>query len=335
MSARYLRNTDPRFHWIEMRSRWFLLLGVIAILGLVAAAMWRLEWFRPVQRLDLVTSSGEGIQRGMPVKLSGFRIGKVAAVDLEKADTVRVRIDLFKEYAGLIRKDAQAVVSAGGSLIGDRFISMTPGTSEAAPVADGDSIVLNEEKSISKMVETIRDEMRPVLVDVREIVSYLNNPEGDFKTTIARIRSVSTSLDTGIPGLLADTRESVNHFDELVVSLKDPDKPLQKSLVEVEATTRQVNQDLPALMRKLDDAAGRLDVAVEDARRVLHNIDGGVGEVRGVVRENAPVVPKLLNEGRATVRDAGDVARSVKNMWPVKEGVPDNKEKTLHAESED
>lgn len=335
MSSRYLRNTDPRFHWIELRSRWFLGLALAAILGVVAVAMWRLEWFRPVQRLDLRAMSGEGIQRGMPVKLSGFRIGKVTSVELEQANRVRVKVDLFKEYAPHIRRDSQAVVSAGSSLIGDRFIAMTAGSQVAPAVSEGDELALSEEQSISKMVETIKEEIRPVLDDVREIVGYLNDPQGDFKTSLGQIRSVTGSLDADVPLLLDETRGGVKRFDEWLAGLQDPAQPLQKSLVQIDETSAALRKDLPEILRKLDNAATTLDAATGDARKFLQDADGVVADVRAAVKENAPRIPPLLNEGQATVRDAGDVARSVKNMWPVKGGVPETKEKVLRAESED
>jgi phospholipid/cholesterol/gamma-HCH transport system substrate-binding protein len=124
---KFLRNTDPRFHLVETRARFFIFGAVAGFIGLVAFVIWKQEVFRSSRVINLIAASSQGVQKGMAARLSGFRIGKVGNVELEGENRVRVTLEVFSEYAHFLRADSMASI-ASESLIGDRFIDITAGT---------------------------------------------------------------------------------------------------------------------------------------------------------------------------------------------------------------
>jgi phospholipid/cholesterol/gamma-HCH transport system substrate-binding protein len=333
MNVRFLRNSDPRFHFVEARAKWFFWLSMIAVMALSGLAMWRLEWFRPVQRLVLVAPSGEGIQPGMPVQLSGFRIGAVKDLQLERADRVRIRVDLFREYAGYVRKDSQASV-ASGSLIGDRYIALTPGTATSPLVAADDELTLATENSIGRMVEALKDEVRPLIVELRETVKYLNDPEGDLRVSIRQFRSITSVLDKDLPATMAESRGAVKRFDELCSELSDPGKPLLQGLTKLDASATVLNKDLPGLMERFGQSLDKLSGAADDTKKLMKDADKVVMDLDKMVAGAAPAVPGMVKKGGEAVRKADDVINAVRGMWPIRKGVPPEREHLLHVESE-
>ena len=333
MNVRFLKNSDPRFHFVEARAKWFFWLTMIAILGLSGLAMWRLEWFRPVQRVVLVANSGEGIQPGMPVQLSGFRIGSVRELQLERADRVRIGVDLFREYAKYVRRDSQASV-ASGSLIGDRYISLTPGSAFAPLVSEGDELTLITENSISKMVEAVKDEVRPLIVELRETVKYLNDPEGDLRASIRQFRSITSVLEKDLPATMTESRGAVKRFDELCQELSDPNKSLLQGLAKLDASATTLSKDLPGLMEQFGQSLDKIDGVADDTKKLMKDADKVVLDMDKMVSGAAPAVPGMVKKGGEAVRKADDVLNAVRGMWPIRKGVPQERERLLHAESE-
>lgn len=334
MNVRFLRNSDPRFHFVETRAKWFFGLSVITIMVLSGLAMWRLEWFRPVQGLVLVASSGDGIQPGMPVQLSGFRIGMVKDLQLERADCVRIRVNLFRQYAQYVRKDSQASVASGG-LIGDKYISLTPGTAASPLVADGDELTLATENSIGRMVEAVKNEVRPLITELRETVKYLNDPEGDLRASIRQFRSITSVLEKDLPATMADSRGAVKRFDELCTELSGPDKPLFQGLSKMDAGATVFSKDLPGLMERFGKGLDKLDGAADDTRKLMRDADKMVLDLDKIVAGAAPAVPGMVKKGGDAVRKADDIINAVRGMWPIRKGVPTERERLLHVESEE
>jgi ABC-type transporter Mla subunit MlaD len=213
----FLKNTDPRFHLVETRARFFIFIAVAGLVGLAAFVIWKQEIFRSSRRIDLMATSSQGIQRGMAARLSGFRIGKVGDVELEGENRVRVNLEVFSEYAHFLRGNSVATI-ASESLIGDRFIDITAGSANAPELKDGDTLPLSPEKSIGTLVESLKDEIRPAVVETREIISFLNDPKGDFKLTLASLRIVSESLKSDVPKIMQDTQKAAQQGTELFTS---------------------------------------------------------------------------------------------------------------------
>lgn len=156
----FLKTTDPRFHLVETRARWFIFVAVVGILGLIGFVIWKQELFRPSLRIHLSASSSQGVHRGMAVRLSGFRIGKISSVELEKENRVRVDMDVFSEYAHFLRRNSVANV-ASESLLGDRFIEISAGTDQSGQLEKGDTLPLLPEKSMASLMENLKDEIHP------------------------------------------------------------------------------------------------------------------------------------------------------------------------------
>jgi phospholipid/cholesterol/gamma-HCH transport system substrate-binding protein len=195
---RYLKNTDLRFHLVEKRARWFIWLAVLAFLAIGAFVIWKQEYLRPTKEIQLEAGGSQGIKRGLAVRLSGFRIGKVSDVELVAEGRVRVGVDLFREYSRFVRKDSVATLTSE-SLIGDRFIEISGGSAKEPEIGEHESLELQPEKSLSTMMESLRDEIRPAVIDMRDMIAYMNAPDGDLKVTMRNVRAVADAMGKDLP----------------------------------------------------------------------------------------------------------------------------------------
>ena len=330
----FLKTTDPRFHLVETRARWFIFVAVVGILGLIGFVIWKQELFRPSLRIHLSASSSQGVHRGMAVRLSGFRIGKISSVELEKENRVRVDMDVFSEYAHFLRRNSVANV-ASESLLGDRFIEISAGTDQSGQLEKGDTLPLLPEKSMASLMENLKDEIRPAVTDTREIIAYLNNPKGDFKTTLANLSSLTDALNRQVPPILIDAQLASEQGATLFKQLNKRDEALWQSIDGLKKFTSSLNTDLSQLVDILESGLTKLDQAADQSNTLMTGANAVVKDLGDMVKKTAPEVPKLLKSGEQTVKNADDVVSAVKRLWPVKKGVSKEEEKVLRPATED
>ncbi len=105
----------------------FVVVGIIC-LGYLAIRLGKLEVFGNtgyVVYADFATVAG--LKIGDPIEIAGVKVGKVESIGLEDD---RARLALRVEPHVKLQEDVIASVRARG-LIGDKFVSITPGASDA------------------------------------------------------------------------------------------------------------------------------------------------------------------------------------------------------------
>ena len=101
-----LADKDERFKNLFGKAALFVLLAVI---GIAAILLWtgiKKGAFTAKSPIYFVADSGQGLSEGMPVKYSGFKIGKLNTLTLDEQGHVQVEVSLEAKYLKLIRDDA-------------------------------------------------------------------------------------------------------------------------------------------------------------------------------------------------------------------------------------
>jgi phospholipid/cholesterol/gamma-HCH transport system substrate-binding protein len=123
----------------------FMLVGVAA-LAFIAIRLGDIELFSNDRyTLDARFVSSSGLKAGAFVEVGGVRVGKVAAIELDPTSYESL-VHLELDPRVQLQDDAIASIRTEG-IIGDKFVKITPGGSDAM-LANGDEI-LETESSIS------------------------------------------------------------------------------------------------------------------------------------------------------------------------------------------
>lgn len=139
---------------IELSVGLFMLVGVLCVAGLATQlgdiALLDGQRYRIAARF--VSSSG--LKQGAFVEVGGVRVGKVAAIELD-ASTYESVVHMQLDRQVRLQDDSIASIRTEG-IIGDKFVKITPGGSEAM-LGPGDEIVDTEsaislEELISKYI---------------------------------------------------------------------------------------------------------------------------------------------------------------------------------------
>ena len=316
---RLFEETDRRFAGIQKKIGLFV---VFALVGVVAVAVFvgvQQDYFTPKIDVYFVTQSGQDISPGMPVKLSGFVIGKVKSSSLDDIARVRVELSINKQYMKWVRTDSKAKLVKEG-LIGEGVIEIIPGTEKASEMKDGEIIAFERETGLGEMAGELKDEIKPLLADIRQIVHYANNdPKGNIKRTLANLSRLSDGrLGTreNLDGLIGSIGSDVNG---IAMKLDETLSSVQKTVGDLNAVIKQVGGDFGGAMVKVNNS--------------LDNVQKATEELKKAVEQAAPQVPELVKTGSEAAKGAKEVIDSVKGVWPISSGVEESREKTLKVDS--
>ncbi|MDB4880221.1 MAG: Mammalian cell entry related domain protein [Gemmatimonadetes bacterium] len=173
--------------WSDVRG------GVIAFVVLVVTAL-SIIWFLRVGQLRgesyvvyALVSEAAGLTPGSEVWLSGQKVGKVRRISFRSpatADTATrllLELQLLSEHREAIHRDADAQIRAGGSLIGAVVVNLTPGTTSAPTLAEGDTLRASPPGVVEGAVAQVRramSELPPLMDTVGILAKQVQSPGG-------------------------------------------------------------------------------------------------------------------------------------------------------------
>lgn len=298
-----MRESDPRFAHLERKVGLFVLLSLAVVAGAVVIAGVRQGLFTPKAGILFYDDSARDLAEGTEVVTRGFRIGKIAGVSLLEDGRVEVRVSIDRSFLRWIRQDSTARLAAKPFIVGSR-IEISPGTPEAPPLPEGGTILFQRDPDVAEVAKKALEDVKPVLLAVKSLIEYLDDPEGDVKLSIANVNRLSA-------GLL----ETRSQFDQTLLEVSGRMRTITADL---EALTGEVRRGLLPKVDGLLDQSGAL---VADAGRATRTAEQLLTEdVRGLtktVRDDLlPQVRRLLASTESTLETAGKTAATVDRELP-------------------
>jgi phospholipid/cholesterol/gamma-HCH transport system substrate-binding protein len=162
----------------KLRVGVFVLIGLIAFLGMVYALGARARLFEPRFTISAEFTEVGGLVQGATVRLAGVQIGRVSAVQLPSQPGGKVRVDLTiaRQFGDRVRKNSVARIETQG-LLGDRLIEISVGTAAAPPVEPNDLLASQDPFDINRVMSESAQVVQNVgrLADsLRETAQTLN-----------------------------------------------------------------------------------------------------------------------------------------------------------------
>ncbi len=258
-----LRDDDARFRGLSRKIGVFVLFAVGAIALTVVAIGIKQEVFTARTDFVFVSDNARDLTVGTPVKLSGFTIGRVKKIELTERADVRATIGINNDYLKWMREGTRVRLLKEG-LIGNAILDIEPG--EGKPLAEHSQIEFQRERGLTQVVDELYGEIVPIIKDLKRIVSYIENPQGDVKQMIHRAselfgalqgtqKKIDRLLDAAnaeLPATLRRGREAVEGGKKVVDSLQrtwpirgniEASKPVLLPMDSYDARPRAADQD--------------------------------------------------------------------------------------------
>lgn len=281
------------------------------------------RWFAREYRYHTRFNSAVGLARNLPVRLSGFEIGKVVQYELNEQNQVDVVFVVYDTYHDRIHPGS--VVELKSNPLG------LSGELALYPGVDSESL-LEEESFIPRIGSPQGRDLvqsgRVVLPESTDpIAAILNNVEPllqDLQTTVALVNSTLTSVD----GLAAS-------FDHAVAGTGSG--PIAEMLLNIAATTAAIEllaSDLETpdgIVRRIIGAEGSIGTLLNDDNELYHSLVRGLGSIEGTLHNiermsfglerTSPQVSVLMIELQGAIEDARKVMEGVRNNPLLRGGI--------------
>lgn len=289
-----IKDEDPRFKHLERKIGLFLLTALIGLALVVALVGMQRGFFTKKYTLHFTVDRGTGFSTGMPVKLSGFRIGRITDLALNEQAMVEITIEVEQKYAKWIRSDSTAKLVKEG-LVGDSIVEVAVGSPTKPEIKDGGTISFQKTKGLDEIVEEISDKVRPVLIEVRDIIAYINDPNGDLKKTIHNLELLTRNLEQTrgrADILLVNTTRNLETISQRSTTLLD-----------------NANRTLDSLNM------AKLNTSLEKLPPLLDNVNAVSLETKKLVQQTFPLVPGLLSRTEDLLFSTDRLMNTLNNSW--------------------
>lgn len=284
-----------------------LVVVTVALLAFMSLKVGALRGFGDTVRVRVVLADAAGLTEGATVKVAGVDVGRVTAL---RVDHDRALLDLELDAAAGLRTDAAVQVRAR-SVLGEKYLALSPQSREAPLLTDGAELVAARGAT---EIDELVNRLGPLLgaVEPEALQSAIAALVGAINEDPARparmLRDAETILANGaqasaaLPGLVADARRTLDAVDRTVADAR----PI---LAKADSAVARLDTTAAALPAAVDDGRaliGDARAAVADSRRVLAAIDSRTAELERIL-DNLAEIDKW--ELRRLLREEGIVVR--------------------------
>jgi len=328
------------------RAEWvagaFLLLALVALLGSLVFLSRARGGFEATVGYHVVLRNGYGVTPGGRVEMLGIDIGTIETLEITDDNRVSARLEIRERFAARVREDSVVRVKASLDLqgvLGGVGLSVSPGSLEAAPLAEGATIEAVEPSSVVDLLPVVPDD--PLIEDLQALVSNtrrlseaLADPDSpvnglleqssallaavqDRKGSVGRLLADDGALYERLVGTLDDVERSLSRLEKTLArsdrlmgsadGLVDKGGEVFDKAGTMVETGNRVFGDLDPVLDSTDTAMKDLDAAVKAFGETT-------SELEKVVRALGP----LVDDMDEMVRDMDDVAEAAKRMWVLR-----------------
>jgi phospholipid/cholesterol/gamma-HCH transport system substrate-binding protein len=279
----------------EPGSRWKL--GMFVIIGLVvfAAAIFfvgrQTNLFGSTFHLTAQFKSAGGLKEGNNIRFSGLNVGTVNTITLQDSFVV-VDMVIKKKVQEFIKSDATAIIGSDG-LMGDKVLTINPGTISKSHVKDGDQ--LRTEKAIDMddimaSLKTNVDNAGIITAQLADFTYKMNNGNGILSKVIG-----DETLSNSLQATLKNLQNTSKQFSQFSVSMNSGKGAL--GLVSDEAFSNEIKQTV-ANLQSTSDQFALFSAKMNDGNGILSRLvtDEKIGKTVDSTMYNIQQATKKLDE---------------------------------------
>jgi virulence factor Mce-like protein len=315
-----------RFRGIRKQISMFLLTALVGFVSVVLLVAYKQGMFVQHTHLYFHAPDATGINKGMSVRLYGVPVGAVKEIELADRG-VRVRLGINSDYIPRLPRSSQARLVREG-VVGAASIQIVTGGAgqDRTPVAEGDVIRFIPHRSMTEMVDEIRQQMTPAFQELRKAAAEMADPGSDFRRSVSAMRELIEEL----PQASRELRQLMRDTDRTMVTLgRQAETVGQQAEVTLNTFARlgtQTEQQLPLLAGKLSTTLDSLNATATQLRETTRTN----GEA---LRELLTQAPELMRGSGELVRDSQELAAAARRTWLLRDYIEPSQMRTLPVDS--
>lgn len=274
----------------------YVLIGAFTILVtvfLLLFGLWAAKYSsdKTWQMYDVIFNEPvTGLTEGGSVQYNGISVGTVEELRLAPNDPRRVLARLKLEAAAPIKVDTKAKLSQAG-LTGSPFIQLTGGSPNAKRLVDVDKREIPVIQTEASALQNIADTANRLVARLDQVLSAQN---------VKRIANTLENIEA-MTGAIGGQSEDLK---VLIVNARTASEQLQVTLDTTNRAVgdidRELVQQLPKLIAKLDSTLTRMDSAANGADKILSE---NRTAINSFANDGLAQLGPTLGELRSLIRD--------------------------------
>jgi phospholipid/cholesterol/gamma-HCH transport system substrate-binding protein len=262
-------------------------------------------------RVYALFRDASGVAKLSQVRIAGIPIGSVESIKLQK-DKARVDIRIKPDVA--LYDDATAAKVAS-SLLGEYYLTLTPGTEGKRKLEDGDQIKIVIEATTP---DDIMKDLQKIAQDVKKVSEALAATVGsdagkdDIRETLHNLAQVTEALNDTV-------RANRDRIDNILVNVENitgrSGPEIERILENVRETTREVRELVEKPPDGTDERAGEVRQIVDRVNRASQNLENAL--------QNIETVSERLEKGEGTLGRLTKDEKLINEVEGVAESVND------------
>jgi phospholipid/cholesterol/gamma-HCH transport system substrate-binding protein len=262
--------------------------------------------FKPTFTVKAYFKNIEGLRNGAPVKLSGIDAGAVQDIKVvgDTVSLIEVKMRLLDEIRHFISVDTQAEIQTEG-LVGNKFVSLKIGDSNAEPIQDGGIIQAKDPVSFADIIgetQGIMGYTREMTQDLADIIGRINRGEG----TLGKIFT----------------------DDALYYAATDLTKSADKSLTSITAELNIITAQYKSLGQSVKSAVDNINRVIMGVDSLLGDVSSGKGVLGSLLVEGTSAdsnfqtlminLKEISEESKAATASLSENMEALKHNWLFK-----------------
>jgi phospholipid/cholesterol/gamma-HCH transport system substrate-binding protein len=230
-------NKESGFQW---KLGMFVIIGLVLFVSTIYFVGKQKNLFGSTFRLKSNFKTVSGLEVGNNVRFSGINIGTVSEIELISDSSVVVNLLIKDEVQQFIKTDAIASIGSDG-LMGDKVLTISPGTTSNKMVKDNDIIASRKAidmEDVMSSAKTSIDNVGIITAQLTQFTYNMNNENGTLSKLMKDKEFANSMKNT-----LANLESSSNEFANFTTKMNNGKGALSK-LVSDEKMGRMIDSTL-------------------------------------------------------------------------------------------
>lgn len=276
----------------------FILILLINVAGVISYIFIKKGVFEKRYNYHFVTYTAESFSVGMPVKVSGFAIGRVDEIKLQDNGAVNVTFSVDKKNQKWLAEDSLLMIRK--PLLGSTYIILysaigNPILKEGTTL---DNIISNDINDLVLKLEPIVLKMGNIVNSVDKITTYLSKDDSElmkiikniekFSSTLAQNKSLLTSL-TGDEKATDSFIKSINKLYDLINNLNKVGSNVNKDVLpllsEFIKELNLIAKDIQSKLKSLDKVVDSVSSSDKDIIEIKKQIKTGMSKTNQIIEK--------------------------------------------------
>jgi phospholipid/cholesterol/gamma-HCH transport system substrate-binding protein len=255
------------------------------------------------------------------VLMAGIPVGTIQSVRLDRE---MARIDI-KMAPDVVLHDDAAVAKRSSGILGEYFLSLTPGSEGRPALHNGDRIPnVLEAASTDQLISDLARIADRVRLVAENLATTVGSPEGreDMRKTLENLAGVTEALNQTV----RENRETIRHtllnFEDITTSSGPEIKQILENVRVLTTDVRDLlsnekgdekgSGQLRETVERVNRASASLESALAHIDSVSARIDRGEGTVGKLTKDET-----LINEVQGAVEGVGDVVGGITRLQTI------------------